>query len=179
MNGVMRIPERMDFGKTFDSTIEFLWHHYQKHLDNAVTGEAPLFDVSHRYACGFPVPAFQRQLVWSIDQKIKFIESLWLGLSPSTYTVHEYDYEAGGKAKRFSGWLIDGQQRLTTIQEYWENGFAVFGLLYSELTDREKRRFRSIKFAHTEPALWDELKIRDLYNRMAFGGVPHKPEERA
>lgn len=175
----MRIPPRIDFGRVSDSLITFLWHHYQTHLSNLNTGEMSPFDESDRHACGFPIPSFQRQLVWDNERKVKFIESLWLGLNPQTFTIHAFDYEKNGKAMRFSGWLIDGQQRLTAIQDYWEDKFPVFGLFYSELDDREHRRFMNIKFAHTEPELWDEDAIRDLYNRMAFGGVAHTNEERA
>ncbi len=173
------IPERIDFGKTSDSTIHYLWTNYKEHLECKRTGAFKEYDESDRHACGFPIPTFQRQLVWTTDQKIKFIESLWLGLNPGSYTVHTADYERNGKAKKFSGWLIDGQQRLTAIQDYWEDKFKVFGLFYSELSREEVRRFHNIKFTHTEPSLWDEALIKHLYNRMAYGGVPHRPEDMA
>lgn len=174
----MRIPEAFDTGKVVASCISMLWGNYSEHLQ-AQPDSLPLYDKASRYACGYPVPAFQRELCWTQEQKVKFIESLWLGFNPGTYTVHRADWQKGGLPEMFSGWLIDGQQRLSTIQSYWEDGFKVFGLYWSELSKIEMRRFHSIKFEHTEVAVWDEKLIRELYNRMAFGGTAHTEAQRA
>jgi hypothetical protein len=172
----MRIPNVIDTGKKIESCIDALWMNYREHLAMK-PNDLPMYYTSERYACGYPIPSFQRELVWTMAQKTAFIESIWLGLYPGTYCIHRADWMKGGQPQKFSGWLIDGQQRLSTIQEYWEDGFKVFGLFWSELTAQEVRRFKSAKFTHQEIAVWDETKIRDLYNRMAFGGTPHRPEQ--
>lgn len=174
----MRIPQVIDTGKKVESCIDALWMNYSEHLAMTPT-DLPMYDKSERYACGYPIPSFQRELVWTMAQKVSFIESIWLGLYPGTYCIHRADWMKGGQPKQFSGWLIDGQQRLSTIQEYWEDGFKVFGLFWSELTPQEVRRFKSTKFTHQEVAVWKEDDIRNLYNRMAFGGTPHRPEQAA
>ena len=114
----MRIPSVIDTGKTVESCIESLWCNYRQHIE-AKPHALPLHDSASRYACGYPVPSFQRHLVWTLAQKVAFVESLWLGIYPGTYCIHESDWSRDGTPVPFSGWLIDGQQRLTTIEQYW------------------------------------------------------------
>lgn len=174
-----RMPAPMDQGKSSESVMGYLHQMYREHHDLIARGEPSLTDSALRYACGLPVPDFQRELVWTRDQEVAFIESAWLGIPLGTFNHHAMDWKQNGVAKTFSGWLIDGQQRITTIERYWNDEFPVFGLFWSELTRREVRRFMSIKFPHFESDLWDEAQIRDLYNRLAFGGTPHKASDRA
>lgn len=176
----MRIPEMINQGKHSESCISFVWQNHIDHQRLAISDEEYLMTVdSDRYACGWPLPDFQRQFKWSLKQQVQFIESVWLGLPIGSFTVHDSDYESNGKPLPYSGLLIDGQQRLTTLERYWKDEFSVFGLLYSELTKREKRRFLSIKFTHFECGLWDDQLIRGLYNRLSFGGTPHLAGEMA
>lgn len=173
---VSRIPLPLEQGRLFESVIDSLLIAYRIHSE----GKSELAP-AQRHACGFPLPPFQRDHKWTVAQEIAFIESAYLGLPIGTYTLHAADWTPDDAANPlpFSGWLIDGQQRLTAIQRYLDDQFPVFGLHWSELNRREQRRFLNIKFAHYEIPLWDEAKIRDLYNRLAFGGTAHTEDERA
>jgi hypothetical protein len=174
-----RIPAPIDQGKHSESTLMYLDFHWKEHLRIRREEGVSLTVEAERYACGFPLPNFQRDHVWTLDQEVAFIESAWLGLPLGTYTLHQMDWGADGMPRPFSGWIIDGQQRLTSIQRYWEDAFPVFGLRWSELTRLEQRRFMSIKFAHYEADISDEAEVRDLYNRLALGGTPHHAHQRA
>jgi hypothetical protein len=178
-SSVDRMPPAMDQGKSSESCINYIYDMYREHRRLKNANEPLLTDKAHIYACGFPIPYFQRDLVWSRKQEVEFIESAWLGIPLGTFNHHVMDWESGGVAIKYSGWLIDGQQRLTALERYWNDEFKVFGLLWSELNRREVRRFMAIKFPHFESELWDEDQMRELYNRLAFGGTPHKPNERA
>lgn len=185
----LRIPPSTDYGRPNESVIYVLWSNYQKHLEN--TGqldksesrldkiEKPWHDKAERYVCGYPLPDFQRGLKWTEEMNIKFVTSVWMGGHLGTYMFHAPDWENDGTAMRFSGWLLDGQQRLNAIERYWRDEFKVFGLLWSELTQSERRRFFNTKFASYEVELWDEQKIRDAYNLHNFGGVAHQEHEYA
>ena len=177
MKPLEQIPQRVDLGRYFESTLYALNFQLQKF--NEKQGEDGAPTNSERFACGWPVPQFQRPLVWSREQQVAFIESAWLGLPLGTYTLHEEDWDDSGNALPFSGCVIDGQQRLTALEQYWADQFTVFGLYWSELDHRHMRRFMNIKFAHYRAAMWDEARIHDLYNRMALGGTPHTAEQRA
>ena len=174
-----RVPSPIDLGREYEFNMETLFTHYEKFLSLKESGDELDTVIAERYACGYPIPPFQRELVWSKTQEIMFIESVYLGLLSGSFCTHDVDWDHDAKALKFSGWLIDGQQRLTTIERYWNDEFKVYGLYYSELTPPEKRRFLRTKFVQNKVILNDEALIKDLYNRMAFGGVPHKPEDYA
>lgn len=112
------------------------------------------------------VPDFQRELVWTTEQKIRFIESVILGLPIGEYTLHQtkdYLYE-----------VLDGQQRWDAIFRYVDNEFAVFGLKWEDLNELTKRAFRCLPFAHrTIKGMSREQKI-EAYERLAYGGTPHE-----
>ncbi len=177
MRTLKSIPQPIDHGRHFESTVYSLHFQLQKFKEEYEQNGIPTS--SERFACGYPIPQFQRPLVWSRTQQVAFIESAWLGLPLGTYTLHEEDWDDSGQALPFSGCVIDGQQRLTTLEQYWDDQFTVFDLYWSELDQRDMRRFMNIKFAHYRAALWNEAEIHDLYNRMALGGTPHTAEQRA
>lgn len=171
----MTIPKKLDLGKHCSGMMSFL----KANLDDHKHGQERGYVKSERYACGFPVPPFQRDLVWSREQEVRFIESAWLGLPLGTFT-YNYSGFTNNIPNEFNGWLIDGQQRLTTIERYWSDEFDVFGKRWSELEPKERRRFLfGTHFTHYESRLNDEGQIRQLYDLMAFGGVDHKESERA
>lgn len=177
-----RIPEKIDQGRFNDCTIREIYSNYKDHLGLVREGKKLITDTSDRYVCGYPVPSFQRKHVWTAEQDIAFIESAWLGIPLGTYNIHNLKWETvdgATMAIKFSGWVIDGQQRLTALERYWNNQFPVFGLYWKDLTEVESRRFLITKFCYYESSLWNETLIRDLYNRLSFGGTPHKPEDRA
>ncbi|GAB0154396.1 hypothetical protein MnBA_37960 [Marinobacterium sp. BA1] len=177
MRALKSIPQPIDHGRYFESTLDIL--NYQLRKYKTQQEQIDTSTSSERFACGWPVPQFQRPLVWSRAQQVAFIESAWLGLPLGTYTLHEEDWDDSGKALPFSGCVIDGQQRLTALEQYWDDQFTVFDLYWSELDHRDMCRFMNIKFAHYRAALWSESEIHDLYNRMALGGTPHTAEQRA
>lgn len=73
------------------------------------------------------IPDFQRPLVWTEEQKIRFVESLILGLPVGEYTLH--------KTPDFKYEVLDGQQRWDAIFCYVDGKFPVFGLYYGQLNE--------------------------------------------
>lgn len=118
------------------------------------------------------LPNFQRPAVWTLDQKIAFIESAWDGLPLGVWVYNR----TPDMHSPYDGWLLDGQQRVTAIMEYVNDGFPVRGYLYSELMPVDHRIFNMISFACLETSLDDPSKLEDVYNRLAYGGTPHEPK---
>ena len=88
----------------------------------------------------FYIPRFQRAYVWDRRQASRFIESLLLGLPvPGVFVARE-----SGSSRHL---IIDGQQRLKTLQYFFENNFG----------DSDR------KFQLTDVASnWSGLTINDL-----------------
>lgn len=120
---------------------------------------------------GFSLPPFQRPAVWSEAQKIRFIESAWMGFSLGEIVITQTQDE-------FDGLVIDGQQRLTALRDYLNDEFPVFGARWSEVDERDQRRLHmtvTIGIVWLSCNLsWDYL--RELYIRMNYGGTAHAAE---
>jgi len=132
-----------------------------------------------RYVMGMPLPPWQRGLVWNEQQQRRFIESAWLGMHLGMVVINGRRHTADDGLHPLSGLLLDGQQRLAAIDAYVRSRFAVSGHYWRDLAPHERARFARTPFTRCEVSLWDEARLRDLYDRMNFGGTPHAPHERA
>ena len=124
------------------------------------------------------LPPFQRPAMWSEAQQIKFIESMWLGLDLGRVVYTQANSQE--QFAEFDGLLIDGQQRLTALKAYTENAFPVFGLLYENLHEVDRRMMHMGRnlpatiITDRDSLNWE--KLEDLYIRMNYGGTAHAPE---
>ena len=168
-----RIPRPFDLGNPVASSIGGVLHHAKYMRD-----DAEYYNPLNRpLMMGYVLPTFQRGLVWTEAQKIRFIESAWMGMPLGTYSYNSYG--VGKDDPNVRNLLIDGQQRLSALQDYVANMFPVLGLLYDDLTKPEKRRFDAISFHSFEVRSDDEVFLREYYNRLNFGGTAHKEGEQA
>jgi hypothetical protein len=96
----------------------------------------------------FIIPDFQRRFVWSHNHASKFIESLLMGLPvPGIFL-----YKEAGTNRHL---VIDGQQRLRTLQSFYG---GVFGEKKFRLTNVREPWARKI-YQDLDPA--DQLKLDD------------------
>ena len=174
MNQVVRMPEPRFRGYTSPRMIGVLYHDIEP---NPI--DMQLFVPDQTYLLGTFIPPFQRPLVWSDEQKIRFIQSAWEGLHLGTYVVNDPDEMVDGLMHPMQDWLIDGQQRLNALLCYFQDHFPVYGACWSELTPTDQRRFKQVEFARTTVRITDEDELRRLYDLMNFGGVAHTEEQRA
>jgi hypothetical protein len=140
--------------------------------DSRLSGAPALKDGQRRLGW-FTLPDFQRPPVWTLAQKVRFIESCWLGLPIGAFIWND------APGTRFDQWLLDGQQRVGAVLEYVADAFPVFGLLFSELGEVDYRLWdMSVAFPCLKTNLRDEAQLRDVYDRLAYGGTPHEPKDR-
>lgn len=126
------------------------------------------------------VPHYQRNYVWKKEEKSRFIESVFLGvpIMPFLVSVSGDDAELE---------IIDGSQRIRTLEEYCRDGFKLSGLkkltelngtTFSELTESRRNKFllRDFRFhVVTDKA---DLEIRsDIFNRVNTSANKLKPSE--
>lgn len=134
------------------------------------------------------IPVFQRDFVWNHRQASRFIESLLLGLPvPGIFLSKDFDTQ--------KLLVIDGQQRLKTLQYFYEGQFADTGrvfelrgvqpqfdrLTYKTLRPEDKRRLddsvlhATIVQQETPPE--DDSSIYYIFERINTSGTPLSPQE--
>ncbi len=140
-----------------------------------------------RSALGYIIPPFQRDLVWTDEQKIRFIDSARRCIPLGTYTVNLTfgikeckRIEDGREYYIGEGWLLDGQQRLNALEEFFDDKFPVHGEFWSNLSRDQRHQFlMTPNFAYYETNFQTELECREYYDLMNFSGTPHQEHERA
>ncbi|MCX5678936.1 MAG: DUF262 domain-containing protein [Candidatus Omnitrophica bacterium] len=132
------------------------------------------------------IPEFQREYVWTLRQASRFIESLLLGLPvPGVFLSKEQET---GKLL-----VIDGQQRLKTLQFFFEGVFRgkefrltevqdeYKGRLYKELEDIDKRQLQNSVIHATvlkqDTPKDDQSSVYHVFERLNTGGSILYPQE--
>lgn len=171
----MNVPKRIMNGTRRDYTLETLFRGIDMGTADTNVGERQLLSLT--------LPAWQRPEQWSVEKKKAFMEGIFLGFGTGQFVVNGSDWQPGEygiEHKPFSGWLIDGQQRISAVRDFVFNGMVLFeGLTYKGMTAPEVRRFHREQFPCFElDYTADEQLLKTLYNRLNFGGVAHTPEQR-
>ncbi|UJJ60627.1 DUF262 domain-containing protein [Rhodanobacter denitrificans] len=160
-----------------------------------LTGCGRAFDIEHllamapathlregqRNLLGLVLPAWQRPAVWTRQQQVRFVEGIFLGLGTGYYVTTAWDWERDGARLPLAGLLLDGQQRLGALGAFAAGEFAVFGSTrFADLSLVDKRRrFYRVAFPSIEMEAADEPTLREIYDRLNFGGTPHSDDQRA
>ena len=124
-----------------------------------------LFSVYYKFGLNMN-PPYQRGHVWTDEDKISLIKSVFSNVDIGKFVVVHLGY--GGK---YSYEILDGKQRLTALMEYYENRFPVMGKYYNELTRSDRYHFKDyiVHFAMIENAT-AEQKLR-YFIMLNTGGV--------
>jgi hypothetical protein len=162
------MPRPWFSANTISSTMAFIMPDKNAGQERSI----PLGD-GERELGWFILPPFQRPPVWTEAQKIRFIESAWSGLPLGVFVFnrpehHNHPYE---------NYLLDGQQRIGAVIDYVTDMFPVFGHKFSDLHDQDMRRWHmAVGFTCLQTRLTDLGEIREVYDRLAYGGTAHEPK---
>ncbi|AAL47509.1 DUF262 domain-containing protein [Vibrio cholerae] len=127
----------------------------------------------------FPLPKWQRQLVWSDAQKLSFIESVFMGYDLGSVMINSYEDLGNGLTRPMSDILIDGQQRISALLAFINNEFEYEGYFWKNLNRREQRRFLEREMGKRTTECYDENELKKVYNHLNFSGVRHEISEMA
>lgn len=126
------------------------------------------------------VPLYQREFVWSLKQKSKFIESVFLGVPIMPLLVSVSGDEAELE-------IIDGSQRIRTLVDYCSDGFKLTGLeklmslnntKFSDLKEARKNKFqlRDFRFHVVSDNATPDVRA-DIFNRVNTSSNKLSPSE--
>lgn len=112
-------------------------------------------------------PDFQRKFVWTQDHQEEFIDTILKGYPfPEIYVCKG---ETDTKRLRTTEYVIDGQQRLTTIKNYIEGKFdkpLKKITEFNHLTEQEQDDFLSYQLVVRDIGKLDDQYIREVFRRI-------------
>ncbi|QHJ84444.1 MAG: hypothetical protein [Caudoviricetes sp.] len=118
--------------------------------------------------------SYQRGYVWGHEQQQEFLQSLISGFPVGTVAVVTSD---NIKDKYVE--VVDGKQRLTTLQLFLENKIPVGEVYYKDFDAVDKRFFSNI-FLPYEDLKNQTLKTRvEYFCKVNFSGVPQSENHKA
>jgi hypothetical protein len=82
-------------------------------------------------------PEYQREYVWSLEDKVKLIDSIFNNITIGFFVFAKLSYQEDGKQYE----IVDGKQRLSTLIDFFEDRFSYNGVFYSELSNNDMRHF--------------------------------------
>lgn len=115
------------------------------------------------------VPDYQRPYIWNQEQKELLIDSILSNLPIGNIFLNEIKlaiYE-----------IVDGQQRLLTIQDFLNDKFTYQGKLYSELDSACKWHISNFTIATYTTYFTERKSIIELFYRLNWAGTPHSIED--
>ena len=96
-------------------------------------------------------PEYQRDYVWSLEDKQYLIHSIFnkIDIGKFTFYIRSYEEEKQiGDGNRCE--IIDGKQRLSTLIEFYENRFQYNGKYYTDLGNYDRHTFKGFQIAYSE-----------------------------
>jgi uncharacterized protein with ParB-like and HNH nuclease domain len=125
-----------------------------------------LFSKAYRFGIDFN-PPYQRDHVWSLEDKIALIDSVFnnIDVGKFVYVRNEYVNETTPMFE-----ILDGKQRATAILEFYEDKFKYRGKYFSELCTRDQDHFEDYNMSYAEIQYATlEQKIQ-IFVRLNTGG---------
>jgi len=114
-----------------------------------------------------PRPEFQRRLVWTSDDKIRFIDTILRGYPfPEIYIANGAVDVDTGEGQQL---LVDGQQRVTSIVSYFQGDPSTSGATiptYAELEKTDKENFLNYDVAVRDLGSVSSDEIIEVFRRI-------------
>lgn len=115
-------------------------------------------------------PNFQRDYVWTDEDKIKLIESIFDNIEIGRIVLHE-EFNPKKSKDTWCYEVIDGKQRLGAILDYTKDKFKVRGKLFSDLIDLDKKGFSFVTIPVSEVKNLPRKYQLDLFIKVNTTGV--------
>lgn len=181
----IQMPQRVLATTVSHYPIDVLIGNWEKYLVEP-SSSRDRFPSAERFVMGMPVPKWARCVVWDVGQQARCITAVWAGLDLGSYLTNEWCEPAstGRALAENSEILVDGQQRLHSLEEYLLDRLAVPDAqgqprVWSELGNGERKRFLSTIFTHARVSSGDDAALRRTFDLCAVAVVPRSFDQRA
>lgn len=114
-------------------------------------------------------PDYQRGLVWSDEDKINLIDSIFKGIEIGKFAFISLPYAANSPSYE----ILDGKQRMNTLIEFYEDKFKYKGFYFSQLTLTDRHYFLdyNITVGKTDESITQKQKY-EYFLRLNTSGKP-------
>ena len=130
--------------------------------------------LSNKYYFGVNFePDYQRGNVWTIDDKIKLIDSVFNSVDIGKFVFIKLPFKENSPAYE----VLDGKQRMIALVEFYEGRFTYKGMKYREMSWYDQDCFRNHPIAIGE--VNEEISLSQKYKyflRLNTGGKLQDPE---
>jgi len=159
-------PEEIEQVEKLQEDEDIRFNYSQRHLES-------LFYLLYRDVGLDLNPDYQRGNVWSDEQKVSLIESIFKNIDIGKFTIIKRKYRENFD---FLYEVLDGKQRIIAVTEFFEGRFTYKGKRYQDLHPFDQHHFKSypVSYAEIEP-LNNEQKYR-YFLKLNTTGVPHDEE---
>lgn len=120
-------------------------------------------------------PDYQRELVWSLEDKVKLIDSIFNRVEIGKFCLIQLPYVGG--VRNYGYEVLDGKQRINTLVSFMSDEFTYKGRYYSQLSYFEQRYVTSysISMCIINQEITEEQKL-EYFIRLNTGGVSMSQE---
>ncbi len=122
-------------------------------------------------------PEYQRDLVWTLEDKVKLIDSIFndVEIGKFAFVLRSFEEEQErGDNKHYE--ILDGKQRLTALCEFYEDKFEYKGKKYSEMNTYDQYYFNSFPVTVLE-AKKEHMSLSNIYLYFLRLNTSGKPVE--
>lgn len=114
-------------------------------------------------------PRYQRDIVWTHEQKTELLDSIFNGLDIGKFVFIRLPY-----GKEYGYEILDGKQRLTTILEFYNDEWTYKGYYFSELSPMLRYKFEglSISVAEMGDDIATEKNVLEYFIKLNKTGTP-------
>ena len=164
----------------------FVWHNVRpvtervdsfiKNKDVRINFQNQTVESLLHYALYFGVdsePDYQRDLVWTDEDKTNLIDSIFRNIDIGKFVFVELPYKS---VESPSYEVLDGKQRLNAITDYYLNKFPYKGVYYNDLKREEKYWFlqRDVAIAKVREEITEAQKLKYFLMLNTTGHVMDK-----
>lgn len=119
-------------------------------------------------------PIYQRGLCWNHEDKISLIDSIFKNIEIGKFAFIQNPISS---EEKYAYEIMDGKQRLSTLVEFFHDGFKYQDRLFSELSSRDKEHFLFYSVTVGESSdSWDLESRMKYFLKMNVAGVPQSKE---